>query len=101
MEYEPCVNKLKEGDFTLFRADIFFSWNQQYDYYGRQVAYDGRIINGRTPRVSNSRLSILLPRSEELSQEMHPMPANRLQKQSDQLPMRNHNPSVLNSDRVQ
>ena len=64
MEYEPYVNKLQHGDFTLLRADIYFSPDQQYDYYGRQVAYDGRIVNGMAPRVSNSRLSIPLPEIE-------------------------------------
>ena len=41
MEYEPYVNKLQHGDFTLLRVDIYFSPDQQYDYYERQVAYDG------------------------------------------------------------
>ena len=35
MEYAPYINKLKDGDFTLLRVDIFFSPEQQYDYYGR------------------------------------------------------------------
>ena len=62
MEYEPYTNKLKDGDFTLLRAYIYFSAEQQYDHYGRQVAYDGRIINGMAPRVSN------IPCSKEQSQ---------------------------------
>ena len=42
---EEYVNKLKDGDFTLLRAEIYFTPEQQYDHYGRRVAYDGRIYN--------------------------------------------------------
>ena len=48
MDYEPYVNNLKDGNFNLLRADHFFPPQQQYDYYGRRVAYDGRIINDTT-----------------------------------------------------
>ena len=99
-EYEPYVNKLKDGDFTLLRADVYFSSDQQFDYYGRQVAYDGRIVNDLAPRVTNSKLFIQLRHSEAPSQGMYQPSVNRLQEQSDQLPMENRNPYVLN-DHVQ
>ena len=56
---------------TSTLADHFFSPQQQYDYYGRRVAYDGRIINNIAPRVSNNQLSMPLQRSEEPSYGMY------------------------------
>ena len=53
------------------------------------------------PRVSNSRLSIPLPRSRDRSQGMHQPSADRLQTQIGQLPMGNRNPYDLNSNPVQ
>ena len=35
--YEPYVKKFKNGNFTLLRADIYLSPEQQYDYYRRQT----------------------------------------------------------------
>ena len=73
------LNNLQDGNFNLLRADYFFPPPQLYDYYGRRVAYDGRIINDMAPRVSNDRLSMPLQRSEEQSYGMYQMPADRLQ----------------------
>ena len=101
MEYEPYVNKLKDRDFTLLRADIYFSPEQQLNYYGQQVAYDGRIVNDLAPRVSNSRLTIPLHRSEIPSQGMYQPTADRLQRRPDQLPMEYRNHYVLNYDYIQ
>ena len=101
MEYEQYVNRLKNGDFNLLRTDIYFPKDQQYSFSGNRVAYDKRIINDTTPRVSNSRLSIPLQRSEEPIHGMHQLSADFLKKQLDQLQKKDRNPSVLNSDLVQ
>ena len=53
MDYESYVKNLKDGNFNLLRADFFFSPHKHY--YGRRVAYDGRIINDMAPRLSNNR----------------------------------------------
>ena len=99
MDYEPYVNNLQDVNFNL-HEQTFFSPHQQLDYYGRRVAYDGRITNDMA-RVSNDRLSMPLQRSEEPSYGMYQLPADRLQQQFDQLPMKDRNPLVLNYDHVQ
>ena len=71
-----CVNRLLDDDFTLLRADVWFPPDQQYEYYGRCVAYDERIINDMASRVSNSRPTILDQRSEGQSQGMNQLPAD-------------------------
>ena len=56
------------------------------------------IISSKT---ANTLLSIPLQRSEKPSHGMHQLPADQLQKQHDQLPMKNRNPFVLNFVPVQ
>ena len=85
MDYEPRVNCIRNGYFTLLRADIFFPMTQQY-FNGQRVAHDGRIIYDTVPRMSNSVWTKLPPRSEESSHGMHQQPADRLQQQFGQLP---------------
>ena len=61
-EYEPYVNRLQHGRFTLLRADIYFPQDQQYTYKGHCVAYDERIINDTTPRTVNTTSTLRRPK---------------------------------------
>ena len=85
-EYEPYVDKSQKGDLNLLRADYDFPQDRHYTYNGRRVAYDKRIINDTTPRVSISRVSIPFQHYEETSHGIYgiyQLPAKRLQQQLD------------------